>query len=1265
MYEVPAEGGNDEAFSPEPDHFAGEEGEWYFDLPNGAWERQEEKNRALRESVRGNIQRQAAADTVAAQRDPFRKKPGAFSFRDDANWQPEAGSSWQVHPGASHPDEDTPVFGRTRAEKPHESTTPRAAKDAPAPPAMPLAFRHSWPEPAAGDPAPGGDNGASWDSPGGDAPDAALDGDVHLVDAMRSWAARSHPAPSDPHTAAQHPLPAPEAPRDAQPSAGGPPTLKLVRRRPEDAHTPAAEAESDEPRSKFEEMFDLPAGGGGIVDSMREWASSDPVTRDRDTPKDISELPAEFLKPFDWELDDQGGRADMLPPAAGTAVFLSDDDDDPSPAADLLAGADEAATGAPAAAVAALGVRPGLAEFEARPVDALALAPGPGPVESPEESAAEPDAVIWDSPAGAASDVPERRPRRGFLGKIFGRHEQTTDLPAATPADEPGSGAEASASWEPVTTTPAEVSATSWLPVASGGAWEGTSVSLEDGQNQSAVEASGDASTAPEPVTATPPETGATTWLDDAARGAWDGAGPALRAGGADEPAGPEEDRAEAVPGLSPADEEREAHLPSPTDSETPTLHAGLMPIDQPDDEDPWMAVDETERESDHSAGSTSAWPISEAPQDSRAVPPAGQWPQGESASDQDADADDPWAAFIAEHEREEPLPFASPATVTPGAPVSWDTSSAPEAEGPAQFESELHPSGTTASPGNAPETPFGGDAEADAPLTRDLWRRAFGAADSAVSAGDGPPEGLSPEVSSEAPPAAGPEPPRHPAWDPATLWARTAPNHGPANAPAAEPGAGAAGWEPEEDDTYLSAAFSDRQMDEEAAAGEGPWAEAVTSFAPSPPTVTREDDPWGAIVAASGYDNREAGPATVYLGKRADEARPPATVIERSDEIVPAAFRTPTRAEPPAAPSVTTIVERWAQDEAEDDTLLRAFEAHASQPDDEPPTLALAESSEAFEPLLGKHAAELVDGAGTIAFAGHAPPATWTPPSARPMATSGAAGTSPFAPPAAAPGWADAGRPAFEDGLPPRAGAFADFGDDGEPIPASAASANRGRTLIRELVETGLLALLVFLAVRASFQNFKVDGSSMFPTLKDGQFLIVNKLVYSEVDVEKMSRFLPFLDAGSSPKRYVFHAPDRGDIIVLIDPRKPDTDLIKRVIGLPGDTVEIADGHVYINGFLLEEPYIKTPWHDNRPKVVIPQGQYFVMGDNRDNSLDSRSAQVGLVPKDLIIGKTLLSYWPKDEFGLAPNGSPKVTDKPLPSAAIPTEAAPKVAAGR
>ncbi len=222
---------------------------------------------------------------------------------------------------------------------------------------------------------------------------------------------------------------------------------------------------------------------------------------------------------------------------------------------------------------------------------------------------------------------------------------------------------------------------------------------------------------------------------------------------------------------------------------------------------------------------------------------------------------------------------------------------------------------------------------------------------------------------------------------------------------------------------------------------------------------------------------------------------------------------------------------------------------------------------------------------------------------------------------------------------------AFDDAGQTPPDEPAGAvATTSAGtpaKTIIREIVETLLLALLVFLAVRASFQNFKVDGESMMPTLHNGQFMIVNKIEFAQVDAGQLSRFIPFLNASPHEKRSVFHGPSRGDIVVLVNPQEPSIDLVKRVIGLPGETLQIVDGHVYINNHLLIEPYIKQPWGGSTPKITIPAGQYFVMGDNRTNSLDSRSPQVGLIPRDLVIGKAMLTYWPLSRFGLPGNASP------------------------
>lgn len=238
-------------------------------------------------------------------------------------------------------------------------------------------------------------------------------------------------------------------------------------------------------------------------------------------------------------------------------------------------------------------------------------------------------------------------------------------------------------------------------------------------------------------------------------------------------------------------------------------------------------------------------------------------------------------------------------------------------------------------------------------------------------------------------------------------------------------------------------------------------------------------------------------------------------------------------------------------------------------------------------------------------------------------------------------------GAAALDDGA-----AAPESGDDPTTTAPSAASS---KIVIREIVETLLLALLVFLAVRASFQNFKVDGESMMPTLHNGQFMIVNKIEFAQVDVGQLSRFIPFLNASPHEKRSVFHGPSRGDIIVLVNPQDPSIDLVKRVIGLPGETLQIVDGHVYINGHLLIEPYIKQPWGGTTPRITIPPDRYFVMGDNRTNSLDSRSPQVGLIPRDNVIGKAMLTYWPLGRFGLPANASPKLS---------PTQTTPQVALG-
>jgi signal peptidase I len=193
--------------------------------------------------------------------------------------------------------------------------------------------------------------------------------------------------------------------------------------------------------------------------------------------------------------------------------------------------------------------------------------------------------------------------------------------------------------------------------------------------------------------------------------------------------------------------------------------------------------------------------------------------------------------------------------------------------------------------------------------------------------------------------------------------------------------------------------------------------------------------------------------------------------------------------------------------------------------------------------------------------------------------------------------------------------------------------------TISREVIETLLLALLIFLAVRTSVQNFKVEGSSMIPSLENGQYIIVNKLAYAQFDVGIFD-FLPFFDAGDDSTHHLFGTPERGDVIVFESSRNPDRDFIKRIIGEPGDKVEIRNGVVYVNDAALDESYTQGtttcpcgPWD-------VPEGHYFVLGDHRSNSSDSRSSSVGFVAEGQIIGKAWFSYWPLSDVGLAPNHS-------------------------
>jgi signal peptidase I len=201
-----------------------------------------------------------------------------------------------------------------------------------------------------------------------------------------------------------------------------------------------------------------------------------------------------------------------------------------------------------------------------------------------------------------------------------------------------------------------------------------------------------------------------------------------------------------------------------------------------------------------------------------------------------------------------------------------------------------------------------------------------------------------------------------------------------------------------------------------------------------------------------------------------------------------------------------------------------------------------------------------------------------------------------------------------------------------------------RARRVARELAETVILALLIFFAVKAVVQNFRVEGASMEPSLQTDQYLLVNKAIYFRVDMDRIHRFLPFIPGDDGTPRHLFRSPRRGDVVVFKFPLDPTRDFIKRVIGVPGDTVEVKDEVVYINGSPLKEDYIaQTPNYTYGPKTV-PPGMYFVLGDNRRFSYDSHSwtcpqQQVcDFVPESDIIGQAWFKYWPLDILGFVNN---------------------------
>jgi len=205
-------------------------------------------------------------------------------------------------------------------------------------------------------------------------------------------------------------------------------------------------------------------------------------------------------------------------------------------------------------------------------------------------------------------------------------------------------------------------------------------------------------------------------------------------------------------------------------------------------------------------------------------------------------------------------------------------------------------------------------------------------------------------------------------------------------------------------------------------------------------------------------------------------------------------------------------------------------------------------------------------------------------------------------------------------------------------PPPASRRRriASWGGDLLKTAGLALILALLLTAVFRGAFQNFRVEGSSMDPSLSPGEYVLVNKAVYLQVNLEAVRRFLPFVDPGARPLRYLFRAPRRGDVVVFRFPDDPSRNFIKRIIGVPGDRVEIHEGTVYVNGEALPDSFTENPARYAYGPAVVPEGQYFVLGDNRNNSYDSHVW--GMVPAKNIIGVAWLTYWPLSKLGFVNN---------------------------
>ena len=188
-------------------------------------------------------------------------------------------------------------------------------------------------------------------------------------------------------------------------------------------------------------------------------------------------------------------------------------------------------------------------------------------------------------------------------------------------------------------------------------------------------------------------------------------------------------------------------------------------------------------------------------------------------------------------------------------------------------------------------------------------------------------------------------------------------------------------------------------------------------------------------------------------------------------------------------------------------------------------------------------------------------------------------------------------------------------------------------RAVLREAIETVALVLFFVLVLQSAIQNYRVEGPSMLPYMENLDRVLVNKLGYTEIDAERAIGWIPSVDVEEGTVWRLMGEPSVGDVVVFRWPVDERQFFVKRIIGLPGDTIRIERGVVYRNGTPLEEPYIEHESYETIVGRIIQEGEYYVLGDNRAQSDDSR--RWGSVPEENIIGEVWLTYWPFNRFTL------------------------------